>query len=81
MPDWIGPGVDTPLLGVVVVAGGVETAGVVLVLELVIRAVVDVDVVDGTGSNMASTQYECPAASVPQVSGMDGFWWWHQRML
>ena len=75
MPDWIGPGVATPLPGVVVVvvAGGVETGGVELVLELVIRAVDDVDVVDGTGSNIASTQYECPAASVPQVSGMDGF--------
>ena len=44
-----------------------------LELELVIGALVDADVVDGAGSNTASTQYECPTASVPQVSGMDGF--------
>ena len=88
MPGWIGPGVATPLPGVVllvvvvvvVVVGGVEIGGVVLVeleleleLELVIGALVDADVVDGAGSNTASTQYECPTASVPQVSGMDGF--------
>ena len=59
--------VAMPLDGFVVVAGAAAAVVVVVVVPAV---------VDGTGSKYASTQYECPACSVPQLAGMDGFWWW-----
>ena len=55
-----------PLDGWVVVAGG----GVVDVVDLVLEVMT---VVDGTGSNAASTQYDRPDCRVVHVAGMEGF--------
>ena len=56
-----------PLDGWVVVAGG----GVVDVVDLVLEVMT---VVDGAGSNAASTQYDRPDYRVVHVAGMEGFW-------
>jgi len=79
MPGCVGDGVATPLLGVVVVGVGrvvLEVVGrrvVAVGRRVVAGPVLLVVAVVGTGSHCASTQYECPAGSVPQFAGMEGF--------
>ncbi len=73
MPCWVGDGVATPLLGVVVlVVGPVELLEVVVGRVVVVVVVLVVPEVTA-GSYCASTQYERPAGSVPQFAGTDGF--------
>ena len=55
-----------PFVGFVVVAGAVVVG--VFDVEVVLGPVVD-----GAGSKAASTQYEYPTRSVPQLAGTDGF--------
>lgn len=81
MPSCVGTGVATPFPGavlvlVVVTVGGRVVGGVVDVGGRVTVDWVDVillDAVVGGGSDVTSTQYERPPWSVPQFSGIDGF--------
>lgn len=79
MPSCTGTGVATPFSGAVLVlvavVGGRVVGGIVDVggRVMVDWEVVLLDAVVGGGSDVTSTQYERPPWSVPQSSGIDGF--------